>query len=454
MPRNSGGRELTMRSQRRGNRLRRGGPIAIPMVVLMLTSLSAAAQNSCPLTDAQSQKSIDAWAKIAAFLTSEPRCANCHGRVNPYIDDVGLDPDDPNKDPLAPVSQIGHVPRGQKHEQTGIMDQGCKDCHNGMAPKGVWVEKGDPVPEPPPEGTPLSNWTTATFGHSFVDKDATTLCRQIKQATHSADEFLGHLKNDNGGTNFAGTAFLGNRGLAADTLRDFHVTVQPPSITHSEVMKLAQDWIDAMGGSFQGDEGCGCELRHSLWSGQIRFARQDSGDEGDFPDQQWSNRSLVSVVVTVANGVGTYHGRVERKSFGKNWQPVANAPHREDTSSSNEESGDGTAAATVEVRIDEARGTYSIQVGSVITPDGRSSWPTKIGEAHWTTCNRTSGCQSGTRDVGMPTIELTGPLSGRIRDPNHIQESLYAPPKTQQGRSRKGVTIQMTSVDLWRSGSN
>ena len=38
---------------------------------------------SCPLTDTQSKKAIDAFAKIAAFVTGEPRCVNCHGGVDP-----------------------------------------------------------------------------------------------------------------------------------------------------------------------------------------------------------------------------------------------------------------------------------------------------------------------------------------------------------------------------------
>jgi len=45
----------------------------------------------CPLTDAQTSKSIDAFAKIANSLTREPRCVNCHGGVNPHIKDTGLD---------------------------------------------------------------------------------------------------------------------------------------------------------------------------------------------------------------------------------------------------------------------------------------------------------------------------------------------------------------------------
>jgi len=414
-------------------------------------------KSSCPLTDSQSQKAVDAWAKIAAFLTSEPRCVNCHGKVNPYIDGAGLDPGDPFKDAEAPVAQIEHGGGKQKRpENPAIIDQGCKKCHNDMAKPNTFVEVGDKPPTWPEDG-PFPNWTLAPTFLSFVDKDATTLCRQIKRQTGTADRFLGHLKDDNGQPNFAGTAFLGNRGLGEDDLEGFDVKPEPPSISHAQVMKLGQDWLSAMGGKYQGDDSCGCELTHALWSGTIHYVDQRSGDEGNYPDQQWSSRSLVTVTVTAANGVAIWHGHIDNKSFGKNWQPVANAPHRPDTSDEGEDSGDGTLPATVQVFIDEVHGTYNIQAGALIGPDGRSAWakdgkPTKIGESHWTQCIRTTGCTSGTRDLGMPSLPPLNPMSGKFKDPNHIQASFYDR-KENVGRSRKGVWIQSMTIDLWRSGS-
>src|SRR5690242_14939152 len=148
------------------------------LLLLALATVPAVGQKSCPLTDAQSQKSIDAWAKIANFLTTEPRCVNCHGKVNPYIDDPGFDPDDPE----APLSQIEHGGGKQNREHnvgadgTGEMDRECTSCHNNMAPG-----RG-------------SNWSLAPNFDSFVGKDATTLCRQIKREMRTAEHFLGHLQ--------------------------------------------------------------------------------------------------------------------------------------------------------------------------------------------------------------------------------------------------------------------
>jgi len=427
--------------------------------LFLFAQVNATGQNaSCPLTDSQSQKAVNAWAKIAAFITTEPRCVNCHGKVNPYIDGVGVDPKDRFKDAEAPVSQVEHGGGKQLHpENPAIIDQGCKKCHNDMAKQHTWVEVGDKPPTWPEDG-PFPNWTLAPNFLSFVDKDATTLCRQIKRQTASADRFLGHLKDDNGQPNFAGTAFLGNRGLGEDDLEGFDIKLQPPSISHAQVVRLGQDWVNAMGGKYQGDDSCGCELTHALWSGQIHYLDQHSGDEGDYPDQQWSNRSLVTVTVTVANGAATWHGRVERKGFGKNWQPVFKAPHRLDTSDESEESGDGTFPATVDVVIDDARSTYSIRAGAPIGPDGRSAWssadgkPTKIGERQWTQCNRTTGCKSGKQDIGMPSLAPLSPLAGTLKDPNHIQGSFYNRQEN-LGRSKKGVWIQSMTVDLWRSAA-
>src|SRR5262249_4501396 len=106
----------------------------------------AIAGTGCPLTEAQAQKSIAAFSKLATFMTGEPRCVNCHGGVNPYIDATGLD----FEDPFAPASVLVHGPTQNREQEkapdgTILMDQGCKDCHNHMAPKR--------------DGSPSVNWT-------------------------------------------------------------------------------------------------------------------------------------------------------------------------------------------------------------------------------------------------------------------------------------------------------
>src|SRR5689334_802815 len=141
-------------------------------VVLVLGALhDAGYAASCPLTEAQSQKSVAAFGKIASFVLSEPRCVNCHGGVNPFIKSPGLDPDDAN----LPASLVPHgggvVLRDPKDIKSGTIPSTCMDCHNHMANKR--------------DGSPTKQWMTAAPFHNFVDKDATTLCRQFKKSLAS-----------------------------------------------------------------------------------------------------------------------------------------------------------------------------------------------------------------------------------------------------------------------------
>lgn len=84
----------------------RVGLKVLAMLVFGLTvaKIAAVGQKSCPLTEAQSEKAVAAFGKIAAFVLKEPRCVNCHGGVNPHIGGVGLDPEDPN----LPASLVKH----------------------------------------------------------------------------------------------------------------------------------------------------------------------------------------------------------------------------------------------------------------------------------------------------------------------------------------------------------
>ncbi len=434
--------------------------IRIIIASLILASISVAAfgqkTSVCSLTDSQTQKAIAAWARVAAFLTSEPRCVNCHGGVNPFINGVGIDPDDPFKDPEAPVSKINHGGGKQQHENTGIMDQGCKKCHRGMAAEGAWIEIGD-KPRELPDGAPSPNWTTAPTFLSFVDKDPVTLCRQIKKATGSANAFIGHLKNDNGRANFAGTAFYGNRGLDQDSMDDEHLKPQPPSITHAALVKLGQDWIDAMGGKFQGDEGCGCEIRHSLWTGQIHYVTELTGDEGHNELQDWSNSLLSTARITVNNGVGSAHGDITQKNQkqGRVMVAAGNGQHtlRNEGSYVAETTGQGTMPMTVDVDIDETHGTYSIRFGPVIGKDGRPLPQQGTATFKWTQCTNGDCKQGGQTTPFIPSVPSLGPLSGPLKDRNHVQAS-YFDKKEHIGYAKNGVMIQMMTIDLWRSGSS
>ena len=190
------------------------------------------------------------------------------------------------------------------------------------------------------------------------------------------------------------------------------------------------------------------------WSGQITYEKTFTGDDGGSPGiQQWSNSARESVIVTVENGVATYHGHVESKYHLISYHPVAKSGPAFDYGDDSEENGDGDSPARVEVSIDESRGSYGILIGPALTADGRpkAAWG-PIGKAHSVSCRHDAGCETYDRDVGMPTIRLSGPLSGRLQDPNHIQAS-YTDQRTEQGRSHKGIIVETTTVNLARSGT-
>jgi osmotically-inducible protein OsmY len=388
----------------------------------------------CPLTDAQTRKSIAAFEPIAKFVTSEPRCFNCHGGVNPYLDGPGLDP----KDPTAPASVSDHFIRLDHKKPDGEIDFQCKECHNNMAKRR--------------DGSP-SLWMTAVGAHAFVDKDATTLCRQFKRSTGTAEAFLAHIKDDEGGDNFSGTAFNGDRGL--DPVEFHGIPAEPPSISHDAVMKLAQDWINAMGGSFQGDESCGCELKHARWSGQIYFMTQTTGDEWHDEQNNHDGYSSTRITVTVSDGVGTYHGHVEQQyqAEGRQGYAVGNGrvAFRNESSDSIEGSGDGTFPATVEVNVNEDKGVYDIKVG------GTETWSVNgkakaIGTTRSVRCFRNK-CTSNESDIGMPGLPPMGPLGGTLKDRDHIDETLTVK-KGELGLARNATKIDTMTVHLWRSSSN
>jgi hypothetical protein len=214
---------------------------------LLLTLLTAPTfswaqgSSSCPMPLEAQMKSIRAFAPIHAFATKEPRCVNCHGGVNPHIEGTGPDPANRNEVPSIVEHEGGVIPREEPDSrgQPVINSAQCMSCHDGMHARR--------------NGTP-SRWFTAPPFLSFVNKDATTLCKQFKRATSSAQHFIGHLEDDNGGNAFTKTAFSGNRGING-------LAPKPPSISHAALIQMGREWIDAMGGEFKGDEGCGCELQ-------------------------------------------------------------------------------------------------------------------------------------------------------------------------------------------------
>jgi hypothetical protein len=275
-----------------------------------------------------------------------------------------------------------------------------------------------------------------------VNKDATTLCRQIKGATHTASHFMAHMENDEGSNDFVDTAFLGNRGLSQLKPEDY----RPPSITKSEFLQMGRDWIDAMGGQFQGDERCGCEPRHSGWSGQIHAAVQTQVQRPRDPGVA-TGFGLNTVTITVADGKGTYSGDATL-----NYQdPVASwdgGPITESTKAS------GAASVAVELQVDvDAAGKYNIR----LTYPSGDIGGLVIGTMADTYCSTRYGtCSTQNQPVYMPKPPSfvgapagSTPFTGTLTDPEQIDGSLAWTTGAEDssfGRAQNAVTVR-----LWRS---
>ena len=202
-------------------------------VCALLCSTAALAQRSismvCPLSDEQTQASVDAFAKIVPTLTREPRCVNCHGGMDPF-------------------KQPGPHPDGVYPETE------CDACHDNMIPR---------------TGGAASEWHLAPAFMSFVGKTDRQLCEQIKANAEGpcangvcdlwprAEKFIGHITDDEGKDNFTMTAFAGTRGLS-----DAVPPPEKPTITRPRFLELGHAWVDATGGAWQGTKDCGCGATH------------------------------------------------------------------------------------------------------------------------------------------------------------------------------------------------
>ena len=193
---------------------------------------------ACPLTRGAEKKAVEKFKKLLPVV-QHPRCLNCHGGVNPFVD----------------KRQGGHL-GGAIDQSGGFIEQQktCQECHSGL-----------PGWELPPED------------FFFVGKDARQLCMQFKKFNPVPKFFIGHMDNDNGkGPPFTMTAFKGDRALndmakdisEEETHRRF--ANEPPPISHDEFVTRVKDWVEAMGDGYVVKPDCGCIPTGSAWVGTVK----------------------------------------------------------------------------------------------------------------------------------------------------------------------------------------
>jgi len=176
-------------------------------------SLGGGGGSSCPLTLPEQIKSVKAFAEMMPAFR-HPRCSNCHGGVNPFVEPA-----------------IG------KH-RAGAMNprpEGCQECHDQLP--------GWDVPGPP---------------MFFAGRSDEAICMQVKEFGGTGPDFVEHIRHDHNGIQFIAAGFKGDRALDKQSLADYDLVIEKPPGTQEQLTEKARDWVKAMGGEFVGSAECGC----------------------------------------------------------------------------------------------------------------------------------------------------------------------------------------------------
>ena len=180
---------------------------------------AASGAKLCPLSDEQTQKSIEAFDKLVPVFR-DPRCIRCHGELDVFA---------------ANTPHEGGE-RRREEETAERIDDTCNVCHDQVA-------GGE-------------RWMTPSPGHAFVGKDAKTLCKQMHESRDTREAFIDHVTTDP----LIKAAFIGMRAMTEEDLQELHLMREPPrAMTHEGFIAASNAWLDAMGGEFKGEPSCGCE---------------------------------------------------------------------------------------------------------------------------------------------------------------------------------------------------
>ena len=125
-------------------------------------------------------------------------------------------------------------------------------------------------------------WFTPGSPLFFVDstgvpKTDEELCRQMKRFGQTADGFVAHIKDDHGGIQFIAAAYVGDRALGPQGLKDHGVVAMAPPGSQPELTQIAREWVAAMGGKYVGDPDCGCVMPRI----RLRIQHRSADDTSD-----------------------------------------------------------------------------------------------------------------------------------------------------------------------------
>jgi len=333
------------------------------------------------------QEGQDPVALFSAMMPvfSSPRCVNCHGGVDPAGDatleggkvDVVLDAN------------------GDMHHCCDALQQDntCTECHTDSS----------------------SKWRTAPKLFNFVNKDALTLCRQIRNTNQlrtggddAAASFIGHLSDDE----LIGLAFEG-RGAIGETSAFAPITPAPPPMSREDFVGAAQTWLNA------GHALCGLG-----WSGTItvtKTAQSKTLTQGDTVSRDAAMN--LTETIDIAEGEATAVVHLVNHDFTDSGPKNHNCSALHLTWAV-----DGSGPANVQIFID----------GSGARADLIISVPQAAGTVHTErTMNGPTGPQTClTTQMDQPYTLQADSLSARgpadPNDPNHLEgtQSELSPDKT------------------------
>jgi hypothetical protein len=196
---------------------------------------------------------------------SSPRCANCHGGVNP-VSGTNHEPG-----PVADSTRLSNGDMGFDEQRV------CQECHTA--------------------GT--ANWRTAPSSMGFVGKDTLTLCRQIRNTTglsgtdgDAGGFFVNHLANDD----LIGVGFVGQGGIGEDS-PFATITPAPPPMSRAEMVAAAKRWVT------EGHAKCGS----NGWNGTITSTTTAKSHEDKQPGTLLMKDSAtdLKVIMTVVDSTAT-----------------------------------------------------------------------------------------------------------------------------------------------------
>ena len=215
-----------------------GGP-AVPAIPA--ASEGSGETLACGLSPTKARAAVDAFEEMMPVLT-HPRCRNCHGGVNPYVD-----------------SAQGRHKGGAQVDSTDqpLPASECQDCHGE-----------------------LPGWDVPGQGLHFVGKTSKDLCFQFKQhfmrgGASGGVLFVEHLEHEPFSPQFIKAAFLGTRAL--NTLGEISYEEatgrlpqpEPPPGTLQDLVDKATAWVTEVGQAWDDTPDCGCKLLTPAWLGTV-----------------------------------------------------------------------------------------------------------------------------------------------------------------------------------------